>query len=647
MITLPLADRVRGFVDDEIVPHAGAWERAESIPRKLLARVADLGLWAPFVPAEHGGAGLSWAEVGRVHEEVGRGCSSVRSLMTVHTMVVGTVLRWGTDEQRKSLLPALVRGETLGAFCLSEPDSGSAADAAGTKAVADGDGWRLTGVKTWITGGQIADLLLVFARTGEGMSAFLVPSDLAGVTVTPLTGISGTAASMLARIDLDDVRLGAEALIGAPGWAAATVMPGALDLGRFSVASGSVGLIRGCLDACADYTSRRTVRGAKLSELPLIRRKMSDMVVSHRAGGLLCAEAGRLKDAGDPGTVMASWVAKYYASTAATAATADAVQIHGGNGLTDAYPVARLHRDARVTEIIEGSTELQQLTIADRLREDGLEDYFLYPQINWNPKSNSVEAVAKALNFGVDALAFVDDQPFEREEVAHVLPEVLTVDAAELQEVLQTEDFQPRFVTDESRIRREMYRSAVKRDAIEQDYTGTSEDFLATLDMVFTIAPAQKADLQRAEELTVRTNQLNATGRTYSYSELDELRQSGDHLLLVAGLTDKYGSYGKIGLALIEKGSPAWHLRLMLMSCRVVSRGVGTVLLNHIMGLAKADGATLRADFVETGRNRVMFVTYAFAGFSEIARDGNQLVLESTVDSIQPVPPYLTLDIRE
>jgi FkbH-like protein len=213
--------------------------------------------------------------------------------------------------------------------------------------------------------------------------------------------------------------------------------------------------------------------------------------------------------------------------------------------------------------------------------------------------------------------------------------------------VLKTEDFQPRFVTDESRVRREMYRSAVVRDAIEQEYTGTSEEFLATLDMTFTIAPAQKADLQRAEELTVRTNQLNATGRTYSYSELDALRQSEDHLLLVAGLTDKYGSYGKIGLALIEKGHPAWHLRLMLMSCRVVSRGVGTVLLNHIMRLAKADGATLRADFVETGRNRVMFVTYAFAGFTEVSRDGNQLVLESTMDTVQPPPPYLKLDIRE
>ncbi|AEW99630.1 HAD-IIIC family phosphatase [Streptantibioticus cattleyicolor] len=280
-----------------------------------------------------------------------------------------------------------------------------------------------------------------------------------------------------------------------------------------------------------------------------------------------------------------------------------------------------------------------------RLRAAGLDDYFLHPQIGWNPKSASVAEVAKALNIGLDTIAFVDDQPFEREEVAHALPQILTVDAADIHTALRTEEFRPRFVTDESRTRRAMYRSAIERDQVEREYTGTSEEFLATLDMVFTIAPARPGDLQRAEELTVRTNQLNATGRTYSYDELDALRRSDDHLLLVAGLTDKYGSYGTIGLALVEKGRPAWHLRMMLMSCRVMSRGVGTVLLNHVMGLAKADGATLRADFVETGRNRVMYVTYAFAGFTEAQRDGDRIVLESRLDEIQPPPAYLTLDI--
>ncbi len=281
-----------------------------------------------------------------------------------------------------------------------------------------------------------------------------------------------------------------------------------------------------------------------------------------------------------------------------------------------------------------------------RLKAAGLDEYFLYPQITWNPKSGSVERIAKALNIGLDAIAFVDDQPFELAEVAHALPSVKTVDVAELGKTLASEEFRPKFVTDESRVRRDLYRAAAVREQVEQDHEGTSEEFLSTLDMKFTIARAQREDLQRAEELTVRTNQLNSTGRTYSYEELDELRTSPDHVLLVASLSDKYGGYGKIGLALAERGEEAWHLRMMLMSCRVMSRGVGTVLLNHIMGLAKEDGAKLRADFVETGRNRVMYVTYAFAGFTEISRDGDRLVLESDLSTIQPPPSYLTMELR-
>ncbi|MBB5936681.1 HAD-IIIC family phosphatase [Streptomyces zagrosensis] len=321
-----------------------------------------------------------------------------------------------------------------------------------------------------------------------------------------------------------------------------------------------------------------------------------------------------------------------------------------------------LLEDGRVTvrpEVVEEIRRLDSLgilhSIASRndheaalqkLKEENLADYFLYPQINWNPKSGSVEHIAKAINIGLDAIAFVDDQPFERAEVEHQLPAVLTVDVAHLAEALRTPEFQPKFITDESKLRREMYRSAVVRDEAEQDYAGTSEEFLATLGMEFTISEAQVEDLQRAEELTVRTNQLNSTGRTYSYEELDTLRQDPNHLLLVADLTDRYGEYGKIGLALVERGSPAWQLRMMLMSCRVMARGVGTVLLNHVMALAKAESSELRAEFVETGRNRVMYVTYAFAGFEEVERDGDRVILRSDLGRIQPPPDYLTVTVR-
>jgi FkbH-like protein len=194
--------------------------------------------------------------------------------------------------------------------------------------------------------------------------------------------------------------------------------------------------------------------------------------------------------------------------------------------------------------------------------------------------------------------------------------------------------------------RRAIYQGQIARDTLEREFVGTAAEFLADLEMSFVIEPAQQQDLQRAEELTVRTNQLNATGRTYSYDELDALRESPDHLLLVASLMDKFGSYGKIGLALVEQTDPeVWQLRMMLMSCRVMSRGVGTILLNHVMGLARDAGAQLQADFVETGRNRMMQVTYAFAGFREHCREGSHVVLQADLSAIQPAPDYVQLDV--
>lgn len=279
-----------------------------------------------------------------------------------------------------------------------------------------------------------------------------------------------------------------------------------------------------------------------------------------------------------------------------------------------------------------------------RLREAGIEEHFVYPQITWQPKSASIAEVARRINVGIDTLAFVDDQPFELDEVAFAHPDVLCLTVDEMAEDgLARPELMPRFVTDESRLRRVLYRTEEERTREESGFQGTSEEFLSMLDMVFTIGPPDETDLQRAEELTVRTNQLNSTGRTYSYEELDALRQDPDHLLLMASLEDRYGPYGKIGLALVECGGPIWTLRLLLMSCRVMSRGVGTVLLGHVMRLARDSGSRLQAELVDTGRNRIMYVTYRFAGFAEVERTGDRALLEADLDRVQPVPEYLTL----
>jgi FkbH-like protein len=321
--------------------------------------------------------------------------------------------------------------------------------------------------------------------------------------------------------------------------------------------------------------------------------------------------------------------------------------------LWDGTIVEDEHVEARAP-IVELIRELDQLgmlqSIASkndhhhamaRLRALGLADYFLNPEMNWGPKSASLRRIASSLNIGIDALAFIDDQRYELAEVQHGVPEVLCVDAAEILEVARLPAFRPRFVTAESRERRRMYVTSAARDESERAFNGTSEEFLATLGMTLTIRRARQTDLQRAEELTVRTNQLNSTGRSYGYDELEAMRASDRHLLLVASLEDRFGSYGTIGLAVIEKDQPDWHLRLLLVSCRVVSRGIGTVLLHHVLRLAGDEGAGMRADFVDSGRNRMMHVAYAFAGFREVGREGDAAVLRRAPTPVPPCPTYL------
>jgi len=280
-----------------------------------------------------------------------------------------------------------------------------------------------------------------------------------------------------------------------------------------------------------------------------------------------------------------------------------------------------------------------------QLEAFGLSEYFLYPQINWNSKAQNIETIAKKINIGIDTFAFIDDQPFEREEVNFSLPDVLCIDAADIDKVLEMPEMNPRFITEDSSIRRLMYLNDIKREQVEENFVGPKEEFLATLNMVFTIAPASVEDLKRAEELTVRTHQLNTTGDTYSYEELDHFRQSEQHILLVASLDDKYGTYGKIGLTLIECGYEVWTIKLLLMSCRVMSRGVGSVIINHLRNEARNHGVRLQAEFIENDRNRMMYMTYKFAHFKEKEKINDLLILENDLSRVQKFPEYLTIKL--
>lgn len=357
-----LRSEVRAFVESEIAPHAGRWDREEATPREIVAKLVERGWLGSMVPVEHGGKGLDMISYGVLTEEIGRGCSSIRSLLTVHDMVCRGILRWGSKGQKESWLPRLARGEVLGAFALSEPEAGSDATGIRTTATEVDGGYALDGAKKWITYGQIADLFLLFAQLDGKPTAFLVELGTPGLAVLPLRGILGTRASMLAELKLAGARTGE--MVGRPGFGISHVVGAALDQGRYSVACGSVGIAQACLDACLAYARERQQFGQPLFEHQLIRAMLSDMITNVRAARLLCMRAGYLRDIGDPGAIAETSVAKYFASTTANRAAADAVQIHGGNGCHEDFPVSRYFRDAKVMEIIEGSTQIQQSTIA-------------------------------------------------------------------------------------------------------------------------------------------------------------------------------------------------------------------------------------------------------------------------------------------
>lgn len=322
--------------------------------------------------------------------------------------------------------------------------------------------------------------------------------------------------------------------------------------------------------------------------------------------------------------------------------------------LLEGDPVCLRQTVLEIVRTLDGRGILQSIASKNnhvqamaKLDELGVRDFFLYPQINWNSKASSIEKIARSLKISLESMIFIDDQPFEREEVSFSLPQILCLDVSALDGLCDMPQMNPRFITADSRNRRRMYLSDIERNELEDDFVGPQEEFLASLQMVMSIAPAREEDLVRAEELTLRTNQLNTTGRTFTYDELDYFRQSNQHRLWIAGLEDKFGSYGKIGLALVEYSEQYWTIKLLLMSCRVISRGVGGLLLSHIMQTAREAGVGLRADFVPNERNRMMYVTYRFAGFRETQQTTSGGLLANDLSLIQPFPDYIKVQIAD
>ncbi len=282
-----------------------------------------------------------------------------------------------------------------------------------------------------------------------------------------------------------------------------------------------------------------------------------------------------------------------------------------------------------------------------KLKKFGLDEYFLYPQINWSVKSASIAKIQQNLNIQMDSMMFVDNDPLERDEVKSEHPDILCVDAAEYSALPDLAYLNPKFITEDSGKRRQMYLAGIQRKKDQDSYQGPKRSFLESLNIELQISDAKEGDLERAEELTIRTHQLNTTGMTYSFDRLKQFMVSPEHRLLMCEMKDRYGSYGKIGLAVLETGASFFYLRLLLTSCRVMSLGVGTVLLSHIMRETKKAGRKLRADFRKTKNNRMMYIALTFANFKNIEDKGNgNIVLENDLSVIQAFPPYMDIVLR-
>lgn len=307
-------------------------------------------------------------------------------------------------------------------------------------------------------------------------------------------------------------------------------------------------------------------------------------------------------------------------------------------------PVADIIRELDQRGIIQSISSKNDYNHArSKLQEFGMWEYFIYPEINWNSKSEAIKRIAQNINIGIDTLCFIDDQEFERAEILYSHPEILCIDANDVGGLLKMECMNPKYITNDSRYRRQMYQNDIIRNHQEETYEGTKEEFLATLGMTFKIKIAQEEDLQRAEELTVRTHQLNSTGYLYSYDELNNFIESDSFEVLVTQLEDKFGTYGNIGLALIEKQNDFWEIKLLLMSCRVMSKGVGNVFINYLINEARKSGKKIKAQFIPTNKNRIMYITYKFNGFREVDQQGEVVTLEADTSYERKTPYYVNL----
>ena len=366
---------VREFAENEIAPRAREYDEAEKFPREQIDGLAELGLLGMIIPEEYGGAGFDTVSYALALEEIARADASVAVIVSVtNSVCCYPILSFGTEEQKQKYLVPLAKGEMLGAFCLSEPQAGSDATNQKTRALEDGDFYVLNGTKSWVTNGGAAGVYLVMAVTGETegkkeITAFLVDGDAAGLKVSSVEHKLGQRASQTTEMSFTDVKVPKENVLGGVG-GGMKVAFNSLDNGRIGIAALSVGIAQAALEEATRYAKDRVAFGRPIAEFQAIQHKLADMSAETEAARLLTLRAAAMKDAGARNVGAFSSMAKLFASENANRVCAEAIQIHGGNGYSRHYNVEKYYRDARITTIYEGTSEIQRLVISRAILKD-------------------------------------------------------------------------------------------------------------------------------------------------------------------------------------------------------------------------------------------------------------------------------------
>jgi alkylation response protein AidB-like acyl-CoA dehydrogenase len=361
----------RAFAGEYIEPFATAWDREQLIPDSAIRSLAGAGYLGSIVPLEFGGQGWDAITFGLLNEAMGRVSSSLTGVITVQTMVSTTLLKWGTNAQKKRWIPSLAGGEIVGAFALTEPDAGSALQSLTCEFQPSGHSGNfiLNGRKRWISFGQAAGLFLVFGKADQKGLACLISKDSPGLEIEPIQDLMGFRAARLAQLTFHDVAVPAENVIGKPGFGLMAVAPVGLHFGRLSTACSGLGLLRGCVEESSGYALERKIGDTLLGDLGMMQSIIARMGADWEAAKLLCYSACKAEDDHLPEAFTKTAMAKYFVSRAATRAASDAVQIRGASGCHECSPVARFYRDAKIMEIIEGTTQIQEFMLGKDLMQ--------------------------------------------------------------------------------------------------------------------------------------------------------------------------------------------------------------------------------------------------------------------------------------